>query len=194
VIWVVLSILAVGGLLSAVLVWINALQVVKSTAAAHAESEIKLKDQLRISRKLMQMRDSSLQTITASGLAVTRAFQEKEKLNAADVRFLKALLDLIKVETTLGRNQLDTIEQDARRHLDGDQLKETLGDIKESQAYLERLDQAHDQFEAQVQQVFGNPAGKGAALDKALKDAYKMVEDALNKLDKENKEKKEDKP
>jgi hypothetical protein len=197
IIWIVLGALAITGCLLAVIFWLNALALVKTEAAAHAKREVKLKEQVRINKEVTQLRDSTTATLAGVGPVVLRAIKNKNELGAAQVRIVYAFLAYFKGEIEFAEHQLDAVEQDVREALDGDALEEGLASVRSTRSYLGNLRKIHDQFDAEARQALGRPedrAGKEDRLEKAVREAFELADDALKRLIEEKEKEKEKKP
>jgi len=138
-----------------------------------------LKTQQHINQSLLTIEQNTTKSFTLLSTSVSVSAMSKDKLDRTQVAILRASLDLYKIKLDVAQGELDDLLTSARRNLDGDILEQVTASIQGTQAHLNNLRAAQADLVTVYSQRFETP------LDRALKDAYKRVEDALNELNKE---------
>lgn len=152
-------------------------------AKLQEQEAAQLKHQQRINARLQEMRDSSGELRMMLSNSVATAVQTKN-LDRRQVGMLRDSLELFEGKLRIYERDLDKLETDAHESLDDARLEDTLSSIQEARDYLGRLRASRAQFEAALSNAFDRP------LDRAIRDAYKRIEEALKALEKDQKKSK----
>lgn len=145
-----------------------------------------LKTQQQINQNLLTIEQNTTKSFTLLSTSVAVSATSKDKLDRAQIGLLRASLEMYKIKLEVAQGELDDLLVLARKQLDGDVLEQTTASIEGTRTHLANLRAAQADLATVFSQRFET------ALDRALKDAYKRVEEALNELNKE--QQKEDKP